>query len=322
MSGSVFELLAGGFPFERTVVTLDSLTPVDQAFKTLADAHVSSAPVFDQQANAYIGFFDINDMVAYVVKMLHHSGDAAPLPESFRDMHHFLSTLTHFVPVEVAQIANLSKNNPFLPVYDDTPFLEVLEILGRHAVHRVPVVDRASGRVTRLITQSAVVKYLAKNLNELQPLSENTVASTSLGLKTVFSVACDAPVLQAFETLVANKITGVALVDTTGVIVTALSSSDLRVLTTGHKFRLKGITALQLVQKSRALEANARPAIVCARLTTHLSEIASKLAATGLHRIFILDDQENPIGVISVRDLIRFILPYFTKKTYDWAHRA
>eukprot|EP00042_Codosiga_hollandica_P034177 m.237970 g.237970 ORF g.237970 m.237970 type:complete len:318 (-) comp54343_c1_seq1:398-1351(-) len=209
MSGSVFELLAGGFPFERTVVTLDSLTPVDQAFKTLADAHVSSAPVFDQQANAYIGFFDINDMVAYVVKMLHHSGDAAPLPESFRDMHHFLSTLTHFVPVEVAQIANLSKNNPFLPVYDDTPFLEVLEILGRHAVHRVPVVDRASGRVTRLITQSAVVKYLAKNLNELQPLSENTVASTSLGLKTVFSVACDAPVLQAFETLVANKITGV-----------------------------------------------------------------------------------------------------------------
>eukprot|EP00042_Codosiga_hollandica_P034178 m.237983 g.237983 ORF g.237983 m.237983 type:complete len:170 (-) comp54343_c1_seq2:158-667(-) len=114
----------------------------------------------------------------------------------------------------------------------------------------------------------------------------------------------------------------VALVDTTGVIVTALSSSDLRVLTTGHKFRLKGITALQLVQKSRALEANARPAIVCARLTTHLSEIASKLAATGLHRIFILDDQENPIGVISVRDLIRFILPYFTKKTYDWAHRA
>eukprot|EP00042_Codosiga_hollandica_P034179 m.237992 g.237992 ORF g.237992 m.237992 type:complete len:173 (-) comp54343_c1_seq3:235-753(-) len=69
----------------------------------------------------------------------------------------------------------------------------------------------------------------------------------------------------------------VALVDTTGVIVTALSSSDLRVLTTGHKFRLKGITALQLVQKSRALEANARPAIVCARLTTHLSEIASKV---------------------------------------------
>ena len=99
---------------------------------------------------------------------------------------------------------------------------------------------------------------------------------------------------------------------------TALSSSDLRVLTTGHKFRLAGITALQLVQKSRALEANARPAVVCVRLTSHLSDVASKLSATGLHRVFVLDENEKPIGVVSVRDLISFVLPFVTSKTYEW----
>jgi hypothetical protein len=34
--------------------------------------------------------------------------------------------------------------------------------LGQKAVHRVPVIDRATGKVTKLITQSAVVKFLAQ----------------------------------------------------------------------------------------------------------------------------------------------------------------
>ncbi len=48
-------------------------------------------------------------------------------------------------------------------------------------------------------------------------------------------------------------------------------------------------------------------------------DIASKLSATGLHRVFVLDEHEKPIGVVSVRDLIRFMVPLFTKKTYAWA---
>ncbi len=101
-------------------------------------------------------------------------------------------------------------------------------------------------------------------------------------------------------------------------IVTALSSSDLRVLTTGKKFKLTGISALQLVQKSRALEMNARPAVVCARASSPISAVASKLSATGLHRLFVLDDHEKPVGIISVRDLVRFILPSVTQKAYEW----
>ena len=88
-----------------------------------------------------------------------------------------------------------------------------------------------------------------------------------------------------------------------------MSNSDLRVLTTGKKFRLFGTSALQLVQKSRMLEANARPAVVCVRVDTSLADIVKRMAATGLHRVYILDDHEKPVGVVSLRDLIRFLLP-------------
>jgi CBS domain-containing protein len=102
-------------------------------------------------------------------------------------------------------------------------------------------------------------------------------------------------------------------------MITTISNSDLRVFTTGKKFRLFGVTALQLVQKSRMLEANARPAIVCVRITTSLTEIVKRLAATGLHRVYVLDEEEKPIGVISLRDLIRFILPRISDQPVNWS---
>ena len=124
-------------------------------------------------------------------------------------------------------------------------------------------------------------------------------------------------------------------------MITVLSTSDLRILTTGKKFRLFGISSLQLVQKSRALEANARPAVVCVRTTSTLTEIVKRLAATvsrvlcvvccvlcvvrpshpvqGLHRVYVLDENEKPIGVISLRDLIRYLLPKVSGKAYAWS---
>ena len=38
---------------------------------------------------------------------------------------------------------------------------QVLELLAHRGVHRVPVLDRASGKITKLITQSAITKWLA-----------------------------------------------------------------------------------------------------------------------------------------------------------------
>ena len=147
-------------------------------------------------------------------------------------------------------------------------------------------------------------------------LSE-TVGTSGLGLCDVITVQSDAPALTALDLIVKHKLSGVraiihengphsltptqiGIVDSDGVMVTTVSCSDLRVVTTGKRFRLVGISSLQLVQKSRALEANARPAIVCVRITTHLTDIIKRLAATGLHRVYILDDDEKPIGVISL----------------------
>ena len=72
MSESSFfsNLTAKDFPFDKEVITIDSAMPVDKAFKVLVDNHVSAAPVFDKTKNEYVGFFDVSDMLAYIVEMI------------------------------------------------------------------------------------------------------------------------------------------------------------------------------------------------------------------------------------------------------------
>ena len=142
------------------------------------------------------------------------------------------------------------------------------------------------------------------------PLMRQTCGVFYIALSAAHS-DCDTLFIAPFQ---------IGLVDNTGVMITVLSTSDLRILTTGKKFRLLDISTLQLVQKSRALEANARPAVVCVRTTTTLAEIVKRLAATGLHRVYVLDENEKPVGVISLRDLIRHLLPKITNKTYSWLY--
>ena len=69
-------------PFTHVqVVTIDSSTPVDKAFKILVDNHISAAPVFDKANNKYVGFFDIADMLDYIVELVqkHDAGNHCEL---------------------------------------------------------------------------------------------------------------------------------------------------------------------------------------------------------------------------------------------------
>ena len=118
-------------------------------------------------------------MVAYITKMLHeaYGPDHSPVPELFTDLHHFLLSITHLLPVSVDHIVAMTHAGPFIPAFEDSNLLDVLsllssflhlpthlrqvlELLGHRGVHRVPIIDRASGRIVKLITQSAVSKWL------------------------------------------------------------------------------------------------------------------------------------------------------------------
>ena len=83
-----------------------------------------------------MGFFDIADMVAYITKMLHeaYGPDHSPVPELFTDLHHFLLSITHLLPVSVDHIVAMTHAGPFIPAFEDSNLLDVgLCVVYHHA---------------------------------------------------------------------------------------------------------------------------------------------------------------------------------------------
>ncbi len=82
-------------------------------------------------------------------------------------------------------------------------------MLAHKGVHRVPVIDRETGRITKLITQSAVTKWLTQHAEAMSVFGTETVGHSGMGLCNVLTLSTEAPVLRALELLASSKLSGV-----------------------------------------------------------------------------------------------------------------
>ena len=66
MSEFFLGLTVKDFPFDRQVVTIDSNTPVDKAFRLLVENHISAAPVWDGPNNKCVLLILVISVCAYM----------------------------------------------------------------------------------------------------------------------------------------------------------------------------------------------------------------------------------------------------------------
>eukprot|EP00051_Salpingoeca_urceolata_P005343 m.72431 g.72431 ORF g.72431 m.72431 type:complete len:333 (-) comp14249_c1_seq1:98-1096(-) len=306
------------FPFDRDVVVLDGTLSTLAAFSVLASNQILSAPVRNPGDGKYIGFFDVQDMVAYVVETLRKSSEPdADVPDMFADLRELLSTISRTTPNAVDTTANFSKKNPFVPVSVGTKLVDVINVFVTRGIRRVPVMDH-DGKIVKLITQNALVQFLMANKEATKPLGSTTVAASGLGVKEVLQVGTAAPALRALELLYQHNVSAIALVDRDDKdrLVAQFCSSDLRAMLSGKKLRFLGITAMDFVQHSMSLEkAKARPPVSVVTADATLVSVFEKLRYGKVHRVFVVDNKETqkPVGIVSIRDALKALLAKVSK---------
>jgi len=164
-------------------------------------------------------------------------------------------------------------------------------------VHRVPLVDY-SGSLQHIFSQSYIVKILSKYI-QLFPFVNKTVGELSFGYKDIITVYQNSTVKQAFELIRDYGISGVGVIDNIGKLCGCLSVSDLRLI--GYsgdmfdKFYMKVSKFLKLIGQTR---------LITVDNTVTVGRVAQIFISTGVHRIFVLDGNDKPIGVISLYDFI------------------
>jgi len=264
-----------------------------------------SVPVLQKTKSKYYGGLDLLDIVRFVVDFF-----GRKKLESDEDYWELANKDVEFQKklVKDAMVYPMSRRNPFHPTLKGYSIFSVMELLGKEpGLHRVPIIDNyETRRLVGMITQSHITKLMSINLDLLGKKKNKTIEEVEGAIKPVISTNENEIVLDAFKRMHELAISGLAIVDNDGHLTGNLSPRDLKAISPdGRMFWRLFETTKNFLAKVRK-EAIVRPrGVVFVKPNDTLETAIQKLAENNIHHIFVVDENKKPIGVISLKDILR-----------------
>jgi len=185
----------------------------------------------------------------------------------------------------------------------NSTLLDVMLFLGKYKFSRAIVVD--SEKMVNMITQSQIIRILKANLSNPDVAAVASQSVSSLGLaapKEVVSVALKAKAVDAFTLIHQKQISGVPVLGADGSIVGTITARDIRSMVgVPAMFERMYDTVEEFLQ---VIQTESKPATICVRPDDTLSTVLDMFVDFHLHRVFVVDENKKPIGVISLCDVI------------------
>jgi len=304
-------------------------TPI-QAAQHLWKNKVIGAPVWDDQRKKYVGFFDMRDMLSTVIASHKEETGTTEDTNKNKNIAQTKWFMKDFSPPSVAAaspnsvtVSYLAARNPFVFLPEDATLEEVCRVCSSRHCHRVPLVDKTTGRCTGILSQSAIVKFLVDHLlvgsmgkkSELKEFFDKDLEQSSFPYKKEVMTAPDtATACEVFEIMDRHRLSGIAVVDAsdgTGTLVANTSASDIKLAVAVDEgiladLGLNILTYLSAVRQEDPTKEAKYPSSHVKESST-LGHAVRLLAKTGYHRVFVTDAELKPVGVISVTDIVKFL---------------
>ncbi|KAL5122301.1 SNF1-related protein kinase regulatory subunit gamma-1-like [Glycine soja] len=225
---------------------------------------------------------------------------------------------------------------PFVPVARNSAMLTVLLLLSKYRLRNVPVIETGKPDIVNFITQSAVVQGLegCKGRDWFDCIAEKRIADLGLPFMStdearigVISIQSNELILEAFKQMRDNKIGGLPIVEGPKKrIVGNLSIRDIRHLLLRPELftNFRKLTVMNFMNKivSSSLQTGKVTQSITCKPDSTLQGVIHTLASQSIHRIYVVDGQDEVVGVITLRDVISCFVtepPYNFDDYYGFA---
>jgi len=278
----------------KTLLIVQARENVATLLQRLRESQLRCAIVYDTE-NLFIGFVDALDVASHVLNVTDWARDITQ--ESFKILDW---QAQRFVIESSGTLINSSNGNPFQTVSPDTLLRDAVSLMST-GIHRLAVVE--NGNLVNIISQWDVLMLMLARVSFLGTSMEKTVSDAGLVRSGLVSVPDTTEVVEVIKYMYDNQISGVPLVDSTGKISGNFSATDLLNLT------IVNFPLLALPVREFLLRINGfvKPPVVCKRTDT-VECLFLKMACYGIHRVYVVDDYFVPTGVISLTDVMKFLL--------------
>jgi len=275
------------------VETEAKITTVMQLFKNM---NILGAPVFDCSKNEFVGMIDIFAIVRFIA--IGCMSDKIYGDEEFRE-----------ISFPKGIVSDIIARDPRSQHYTVLKSSDKLSLALKELTEekRILVINEEN-ETLRILTQTDIIKYFNNEMghlssfmikiNELEPLINN-----KLDLTGVVSIKNTERALSGFMKMSDYGVTAVAVVDEFGVLVGNLSASDLKGITadTINSIFLPVTKFLNLISEEKPINP-----VVCSS-DDNLADILPKIIKQQVHRVWVVNWEGQPTGIVSLTDLIKIL---------------
>jgi len=204
-------------------------------------------------------------------------------------------------------IANSSEKNPYVEVYEGLPLRSLMDMFGKDVnLHRV-MVTTGERNAIGLVSQSNVIQFLQENKDHFPAKSLSPMKEWLVPKNNVVTVSIKTKTADAFQQLLAKRVSGVAVVDESGKLVGSLSSTDLKRSLSMNLFADLLLPVENYLGRTDSTFKPHTHSMISCTLDNSIADVVSKLSTNKIHRIFVVDQQGKPIHVLSLCDVIEFL---------------
>jgi len=265
----------------------------------MKDNRIISVPVEKKSGNGFLGIVDMLDLITFCTAKF--SSVSLLAEDSYRQMEEFAQKTVKHLP-------DISGRNHYVSISNTASLNELLTALSK--AHRVAVINDSKD-IIGLITQSKMIEFLYNRRSQWTDILHQRVHNLQ---KPVESINMKEFVIEGFKRIWEKQVSGIAVINDDGKLVSNLSASDLLRIHTSpsgeiiHELYqpIKNFLKIREDIKDRVMMMDipeCKPIAVTASDTLETSIV--KCMESRVHRVFIQDDKEKPVGVISLSDIIQ-----------------
>lgn len=188
------------------------------------------------------------------------------------------------------------------------PLYEACRRLLESRARRIPLVDiddeTKRETVVSVITQYRILKFIAVNVTETEMLKKS-VSEIGLGsYGNLQTASMDTPVIDVIHMMVKKSISSVPIVGENNALLNVFEAVDVIAIIKGGVYDELTTSVGEALSK----RADDFAGIYTCSMDDRLDTIFDVLRKSRVHRLIVVDDESRLKGVISLSDILKYIL--------------
>ncbi|XP_076013040.1 5'-AMP-activated protein kinase subunit gamma-3b [Genypterus blacodes] len=281
-------------PTSSKLVIFDTTLQVKKAFFALVANGVRAAPLWDSKLQCFVGMLTITDFINIL-----HRYYRSPLVQIYELEEHKIETWR--------EIYLQYSVNTLISITPDCSLFDAIYTLLKNKIHRLPVIDPASGNVLHILTHKRILKFLHifGSMIPKPRFLQKRISEVAIGtFKEIATVLESASVFDALSIFVERRVSALPVVNEQGKVVALYSKFDVINLAAQKNYNNLNMSMREAIA-SRACWVDG--VLKCYPHET-LETIIDRIAKAEVHRLVLVDNDDVVRGIVSLSDLLQALV--------------